>query len=239
MSLRVAFDLDGTVADMGAALLREAQTLFASELAGGGPETAAEPPGSQPEAETGAVPALGEMALSARQQVLLWDHVRSIEDFWTTLPEIEPGIIARIAQTATARRWETLFITTRPPTSGEPTQLQSQRWLNAHGFPFPSVYVLQRSRGRLAEALGLDAVVDDRPENCLDVAVESKARSILVWPGPLDVPSAASRLGVEVVTSISEALDSLERLDDTRQRSPMMRSIRRLLGRDRKRRQQP
>jgi hypothetical protein len=236
MSLRLAFDLDGTVADMDAALRREAQTLFGSGLADGGPETTAEPPGSQPEAESGAVPTLGDLALSAHQQVLLWDHVRSVEDFWTTLPEIEPGIISRIARTAAARRWETLFITTRPPTAGEPTQLQSQRWLDAHGFPFPSVYVLQRSRGRLAEALGLDAVVDDRPENCLDVAVESKARSILVWHGPPDdVPSAASRLGVEVVSSISEALDSLERLDDTRRRSPVMRSIRRFLGRDRER----
>ena len=35
----------------------------------------------------------------------------------------------------------------------------------------------------------LDAFVDDRPENCLDIAVESKAKVILVWHGDLkDVP---------------------------------------------------
>jgi hypothetical protein len=233
MSLRVAFDLDGTVADMAAALRREAETLFRGGAAGASPENA----GDEPPPESGIVPALGELELTARQQVLLWDHVRRIENFWTSLPELETGIIARIAQTATARRWETLFITTRPPTAGEPTQLQSQRWLDAHGFPFPAVYVVQRSRGRLAEALGLDAVVDDRPENCLDVAVESKARSILVWHGPLhDLPAAASRMGVEAVSSISEALARLERLDDERRRSPVMRSIRRLLRRTRERR---
>jgi hypothetical protein len=232
VSLRVAFDLDGTVADMASALRREADKLFGAEPEGVRTNGATDPEESAP--DTGDEPALGELALSARQQMLLWDHVRRLDNFWTTLPELEPGIIARIARTAADRRWETLFITTRPSTAGEPTQLQSQRWLDAHGFPFPSVYVLQRSRGRLAEALGLDAVVDDRPENCLDVAVESKARSILVWHGPLDdVPAAASRLGVEAVPSISEALVLLERLDDSRRRSPVMRSIRRLLGRDR------
>ena len=39
-----------------------------------------------------------ELHLTARQQMQLWDHVKKIENFWTTLPELEPGIIARIAK---------------------------------------------------------------------------------------------------------------------------------------------
>ena len=76
----------------------------------------------------------------------------------------------------------------------------------------------------------LDAFVDDRPENCLDIAVESKAKVILVWHGDLkDVPAGAKRLGVRPVTTISEAVALLEQLDDVRSQPSLMRSIKRAL----------
>jgi hypothetical protein len=90
---------------------------------------------------------------------------------------------------------------------------------------------VQRSRGKIADALALDAFVDDRPENCLDIAVESKAKVILVWHGNLaDVPAGAKRLGVQPVVTISEALLLLEKLDDVRSKPGFMRSLKRALG---------
>lgn len=215
--LRVAFDMDGTVADMHSALERHAAQLFEAAPVG---------PGG---------PVAGPDAihhLKRDQQRLLWDHVERVEDFWTTLPEMEPGIIGRIFSTARARRWEVLFITTRPATAGDPTQRQTQRWLQAHGFDLPSVCVLERSRGRLASVLQLHAVVDDRPENCLDVAADSKAKSLLIWPGPPEtMPEGLQRVGVRPMPSIREALAWLERYDDERKQSPVIRSVRRFLGR--------
>ena len=162
----------------------------------------------------------------------LWDHVKKIENFWTTLAEVEPGIVKRLATTASARRWEVIFFTTRPSTAGEITQVQSQRWLAKYGFRHPSVFVVQTQRGKIADAMQLDAVVDDRPENCLDIVLESKAKAILVWPrDPSDVPAGVVRMGVRVVPSISEALDLLERYDDERKQPGVVRSIRKLLGR--------
>jgi uncharacterized HAD superfamily protein len=242
MPLRVGFDLDGTVADMYSALRREAISLFGEEVL----QSAAPPPPPPAKADKGdkadkdpkdgsAKPeedpvVMHELHLTSRQQAQLWDHVRRLENFWTTLPELEPGIIARIARAATERRWEVIFLTTRPATEGELVQLQSQRWLEAHGFPYPSVYVVHRSRGKIADALGLDAFVDDRPENCLDIAVESKAKVILVWHGSLkDVPAGAKRLGVRAVTSIKDALTLLEQLDDVRTQPSLMRSIKRAI----------
>ena len=244
MPLRVAFDLDGTVADMYSTLHQEALKLF-------GPETLAkaaykEPapivPEPLPTGKEGETPtpraedtatAMEELHLTARQQMQLWDHVKKIENFWTMLPELEPGIIARIAKAALERKWEVIFFTTRPSTAGEMTQLQSQRWLEAHGFQYPSVYVVQRSRGKIADALQLDAFVDDRPENCLDIAVESRAKVILVWHGDLkDVPPGAKRLGVRPVSSISEAVSLLEQLDDIRSQPSIMRTLKRALGRE-------
>lgn len=236
MPLRVGFDLDGTLADMHAALRREAEKLFGRDALKRAvrkpepkrPDPAQPKSGQAQDPEDN--PAMTELHLTARQQMELWDHVKQIENFWTTLPELEPGIIARLAAMAEARRWDVIFLTTRPATAGETTQLQSQRWLNAHGFPFPSVYVVQRSRGRIADALQLDIVADDRPENCLDVAVESKARALLIWPGdPRGIPKGAERLGVRAVTSISEGLRVIERLDDARQPG-VLKSLKRLLG---------
>ena len=245
MPLRVGFDLDGTVADMYTALRSEAIKLFGEDVVRKAEVVSKEPQetGDEQAGPAEKTPktdvdhttnlAMQELRLTSRQQQQLWDHVKTIENFWTSLPELEPGIIARIAKTALERRWEIIFLTTRPSTAGELVQMQSQRWLEAHGFQYPSVYVVQRSRGKIADALHLDAFVDDRPENCLDIAVDSTAKVILVWHGQLsDVPAGAKRLGVQPVTSISEAVTLLERLDDVRSQPTLMRSIKRVFGRD-------
>ena len=238
MPLRVGFDLDGTVADMYSALRREAIKLFGEEVLrtpveASKPQEPGQEKDAQPKVEDdqAAKLAIQELHLTARQQNQLWDHVKKIENFWTTLPELEPGIMSRIAKAASERRWEVIFLTTRPATAGELVQLQSQRWLEAHGFQYPSVFVVQRSRGKIADALGLDAFVDDRPENCLDIAVESKAKIILVWHGDMkDVPAGAKRLGVRPVSTISEALALLEQLDDIRSQPSLMRSFKKAIG---------
>ncbi len=261
MPLRAGFDLDGTVADMYSALRREAIKLFGEEVIGtaetsstpdeGVPhEVAARSPSTtarrvtsrqassndkvqtpKSEDDQTASISMQDLHLSARQQAQLWDHVKTIENFWTTLPELEPGIIARIAKNVVDRRWEVIFFTTRPATSGELVQVQSQRWLEAHGFQYPSVYVVQRSRGKIADALGLDTFVDDRPENCLDIAVESHAKVVLVWHGdPKEIPPGAKRLGVQPVTRISDAMNLLEKLDDIRNEPSLMRTIKKGLG---------
>ena len=245
MALRVGFDLDGTVADMYSALHREAVKLFGEEVLRKAAYKTKQPQEvkgeqnnkkekSEPEPEDDAATthlAMQELHLTSRQQMKLWDHVKRVENFWTTLPELEPGIIARIAKAAHDRRWEVIFLTTRPATAGDLVQIQSQQWLSAHGFQYPSVFVVQRSRGKIADALHLDAFVDDRPENCLDIAVESKAKVILIWHGDLKaVPAGAKRLGVRPVNRISEAIQLLEQLDDIRNQPGLMRTIKRAFG---------
>jgi uncharacterized protein YebE (UPF0316 family) len=110
--------------------------------------------------------------------------------------------------------------------------VQTQRWLESKGFPLPSVFVVQRSRGRIAEALGLDVIVDDRPENCLDVVVDAKARAILVWrEDEKDLPPNTRKLGIGVAKSIAECLDILIKIDTpAAEQRGMMDRVRRLLG---------
>ena len=171
MPLRIAFDLDGVLADMESELVRQAEILFGETMTrrlephaaevGEAASTAA----AEQQSPTDNAPPLLQLNMSSRQQRRLWRHVESIDNFWANLQEIEPGAIQRLAGIATDRRWEVIFLTKRPETVGATAQVQSQRWLESHGFTLPSVYVVQGSRGRIAAALGLDIVIDDRPEN--------------------------------------------------------------------------
>jgi hypothetical protein len=234
MPLRIGFDMDGVVADLNAALGREARQLFP----GLDVEPAARDQAQQapPAAGASAEPDPAEIVpaslrLTARQQRQLWDAVRAIPNFWETLDETEPGIVSRIAGIATAQRWEVMFLTSRPSTAGDIVQVQSQRWLRRLGFELPSVFVVSTSRGRIASSLELDVVVDDRPENCLDIAIDSKARAILIWRwAESDVSASARRLGIGGTASVGECLNLLVDADVAGDKEGLMPRLRRLLG---------
>lgn len=237
--MRLGFDLDGTLADMHSALAVEARRLFPTIDPDVLPnsvapdEPAAAPVGGAQEAKTEAADEqISIGALSPRQQRELWNAVRAKENFWETLDEIEPGALARLYSLVQGHRWELIFLTSRPETRGATAQAQSHHWLVSHGYPAPSVFVVHGSRGKIAAALQLDVLVDDRPENCLDVAIDSSARAILLWRGEQNkVPASARQLGIGSVGTMRECLDILEELDrpDANQLG-MIERLKRLLG---------
>lgn len=246
MPLRIGFDLDGVLADMEAELVRQAEALFGEPMtrklqarateadqSGDGPaDQAATTPPPSPADDAAGVPPVQNLSMTGRQERRLWRHVQTIENFWETLEELEPGLIGRLSVLATDRRWEIIFLTKRPETVGATAQVQTQHWLESKGFTLPSVYVVQGSRGRIAAALDLDIVVDDRPENCLDVVVDSRARTILVWrDDEKHLPAAARRLGIGVVKSVGECLDILTQLDTPAAAQPgVVNRVKEILG---------
>lgn len=220
--MRLGFDLDGTVADMQGALALLARDLFPDIDPANLPRSTAASDGTAPEAQS----------YTSRQQRELWKAACGTTNFWETLDEIEPGALARLYRLMQERRWEVIFLTSRPETEGDTAQAQSHRWLAAHGFPTPSVFVVHGSRGKIASALALDVLVDDRPENCLDIAIDSAARAILVWRGEEDkVPGSARQLGIGAVSSIAQCLDILEEVDQPAPDEPsVVERFKRLLG---------
>lgn len=235
VALRIAFDLDGVLADMESALRREERRLFGTSEQ---PDEKVEvneqegPEIDEEEVATRQVAAeIAKRGLTAREQRLLWRTVATIENFWETLDEIEEGSVQSLAHVAAERRWEIIFLTRRPGTAGFTSQHQSQRWLERQGFPLPSVFVVTGSRGKIAEALGLHIVVDDLPANCIDVMSDSNAKAILVWRSRSEtVPASARRLGMGVVSSIAECLDVLLKMDDELQRPTTLDRLKRALG---------
>jgi hypothetical protein len=246
--LRIAFDLDGVLADMERELFSQAVALFGSRIAAdasdpavdAGADDAVDDPDPEADSNGGAGDVPGapvddapmplKLNMTARQQRRLWRHVATLDNFWETLQECEPGVVARLAAIALERRWEVIFLTRRPDGPGDNAQVQTQRWLSSKGFELPSVFVVQRSRGKIAASLGIDVVVDDTPGNCLDVVVDSKARAILVSRDDEKLPAPARRLGIGVVKTMGECLDILIELDShlTEQPGVADRAMRRL-----------
>jgi hypothetical protein len=212
--------MDGVLADMDATLARLAEQEFGvTAKAGAPPGAAGGPPEAAGEDDTDAPPPYDlELlnALTARQQSRLWQRVRDTRNFWETLDECEPGMVRRVQKLAHELRWDVLFVTQRPGTAGRTQQLQTQHWLKRRGFEYPSVYTTMGSRGAIAAALTLDAHIDDRLQNCIDVAAESKAWPILVWRDAESfdrIGAGARNLGIAVVRTVAEALDRIEQAD--------------------------
>ena len=114
--MRIGFDLDGTVADLQGALAREARRLFRHRsgyiatlrVARGGADRsrAAHQPVDDP--------VFTMSSLSVRQQKELWAAACARVNFWEGLDEIEPGSLQRLARIVRERKWEVIFLTSRP-----------------------------------------------------------------------------------------------------------------------------
>jgi hypothetical protein len=218
--VRISFDMDGVLADMDATLARIAEQEFGVTAKTGAlqGEGSGQPAAAGEESKDAPPPYDTALlnALTARQQSRLWKRVRDTRNFWETLEECEPGSVRRIQKLAHELRWDVLFVTQRPGTAGRTQQLQTQHWLKRRGFEYPAVYTTVGSRGAIAAALTLDAHIDDRLQNCVDVAAASKAWPILVWRDAESfsgVSSGARNLGIAVVRTVAEALDRLEQAD--------------------------
>ena len=221
---RIAFDLDGVLADFAGAYERIAQRLFPAAP----PDTDAAPDEREPSA---APPPGAAPRLSHRRQHAVWKSIRSTPDFWTTLEPIDPEAIPRLAERASRLGWDTFFVTQRPATAGAAVQRQTQRWLVEQGFALPSVITHAGSRGRLAAALELDFLVDDTLQHCVDAVSESAATPILVDADPDRTTEVnARRLGIELCAGLAESLALIERAAASGTLRSLARSARRRIG---------
>ncbi len=225
MALRIGFDLDGVLADMESGLIREAENVFGERLkrrhTGSDRAASLSMLDLAPDEISDDAPLRRDLHLTRHERSILWRVIRAYDGFWESLDEIEPGAVARLAAIAAERRWEIIFLTKRPATAGATAQLQSQRWLEVKGFHLPSVYVVTASRGLIAVGLSLDIVVDDTLENCVDVASDSKARTIAIFRNrEAEPPPVMNKMGIHLVHSVGECLDLLTEIDSSLEQRP-------------------
>ena len=191
--LRLGIDVDGVVADFRSAFraLAERELGIAAEDA--------------------------ESDLTKADIDRLWRTVAATSNWWLDVPPYEPEQIGRLYARVRQSRWEVFFMTSRPPSAGDSVQLQTQVWLERHGFLLPSVLTAPAgARGELARSLRLDLALDDRIVNCLEITSASNSKAVMVLRNPVETNAreSAEARGVGVVSTLAEAVDAIERLDE-------------------------
>src|SRR4029077_20356744 len=168
---------------------------------------------------------------STRHRDRVWRAIEATPNFWTTLKPLEDGAVKRLYQLTGELNWEVFFVTQRPATAGGTVQWQTHKWLVEHGYHTPSVIPLSAGRGKAAAALRLDYLVDDTPQNCVDVLSDSSTRAILLVKAdhPL-AENSARRLGIGVAHAVHEALDMLATATDARANPSLFEKLRKLVG---------
>jgi FMN phosphatase YigB (HAD superfamily) len=241
-ALRIAFDMDGTLADLSSAYAEVEERLFgavdadakhpepeAREAEQHNEQDAEAPSRSDLEQRANDRRAISRMASHHRERV--WSAIEGTPNFWTTLKPLENGAVQRLYDLTGEHNWEVFFITQRPATAGATVQWQTHKWLVEHGFKTPSVIPLSGGRGKAASALRLDYLVDDTPQNCVDVLSDSSTRAILLVNA--DDPHAgisARRLGIGVAHSVHEVLDLLVQATAARTNPSLFERLRKLVG---------
>src|SRR4051812_24563051 len=103
--MRIAFDMDGVLADLHSAYVQAAVTLFPQldRAAIATPNVGASPPDSVEAGDPDVPDPAATFVVSRRQSDAIWKHLGEIDNFWETLAEIEFGVLARLASVADER----------------------------------------------------------------------------------------------------------------------------------------
>jgi hypothetical protein len=240
--LRIAFDMDGTLADLSTAYAEVEERLF-----GAADEEAKHPAPEvrEQEQQTAAATDAAAAAIERREddrrvktrihktrnRDRVWKTIEATPDFWTTLKPLEAGAVARLYELTSQLNWDVFFITQRPATEGGTVQWQTHKWLVEQGFKTPSVIPLSGGRGKAAAALRLDYLVDDTPQNCVDVLSDSSTRAILlVDPDDPLAEGSARRLGIGVAYNVHQVLDLLTQITDAHANPTLFEKLRKIVG---------
>lgn len=139
-----------------------------------------------------------------------WDYAcgRDGRSFWYNLPEINPTNTQLFAD---GEHVETYYITSRPTAVREVTQ----QWLTDRGYTGQLLIAKSGTKGHIVQALGLHAMIDDKPENLVDVLAACGRNTV---PLLVDQPwnNNWNHPYVTRVASVAEGVEYAKKLIDNR-----------------------
>lgn len=141
--LRIGFDVDGVLANFEKYYLGRAKELW---------------PDYVRKSEW-------DFGLTKDQQDVLWKEIRGTMDFWNDLEVIGDQHLLMNDLWLANRNHTLVFVTSRVPTLGASTELQTARWLDHElDVDYPTVIVVDHwyEKAPLYKHLHLDAYIDDK-----------------------------------------------------------------------------
>lgn len=140
--------------------------------------------------------------LTKEQHNQAWEVIRNTVSFYEHL-DVLPGV-DRIEAISKVHRL--VFVTTRPPTEGNPIEIQSAKWLSKLGVQYPTVVVAD-NKGPVVGALALDYFIDDKPENLLDIHEHSFGTKLYIKTQPYNV--GFKHLSIERVDTFNSFISEI------------------------------
>jgi 5' nucleotidase, deoxy (Pyrimidine), cytosolic type C protein (NT5C) len=119
--------------------------------------------------------------ITTEERLAAWKKAATVYNLWqylTPLPEFDNE--TRDYLLSVTQKHDVYFVTNRFSTPGASPMKQTKMWFRYNaGIESPNVLIAQ-DKGLAAKVLELDAFIDDRPKNCLDVlAARPKAHVFL------------------------------------------------------------
>lgn len=181
-----AWDVDGIIAKFNSAFINLIKEQTGIEL----------PPESDTYPDTWSYHRAA--GVTKEQDQVLWNHIME-GDFWETLdhyPEA-PAALALIRE-CRSKGDHIYFVTSRP---GQYAKHLTEFWLDNLGYECPTV-LISSNKGPVCKGLGVEMFVDDKPENCIDVALSCSRAQVYLLDAPYNRKVLYLPTNVTRITSI-------------------------------------
>lgn len=178
--MKLGFDLDGVLADFNTAFIELIRQQTGIVL----PRPSATYPDVWNYHVAGGV--------TPEQEIALWNTIGHSQ-FWGTLHAYPETL--EVLDKLTKLRFEghdIYFVTSRP---GEKAKFLTERWLSLHGMNNPTVLVTS-DKGPVVQGLGLEAFIDDKPENLTEIDKASPSTRLYLYDAPYNRPKSIAVFGM-------------------------------------------
>lgn len=126
------------------------------------------------------------------EETKAWKLIETSPYFWRDLPQYPDTPAAMLYLNAERKTGaDVYFVTSRPSLSAK---AQTELWLRDAGYDYPTVLISGR-KGMCAGALLMDAYIDDRWENAIDV-VERTDTTVYLMDRPWNRAYSAEEFGI-------------------------------------------
>lgn len=143
------------------------------------------------------------VGLTPAQVDNLWKHVKETDFYETVKPLPDAPAALAMIRTCRSNGDAVYFITSRP---GDYAKHLTEFWLDALGYECPTVLIASK-KGPVCQGLGVNLFVDDKPENCWEVAAACPKAQVFLLDAPYNRGTDATWCEHNNITRIHSILD--------------------------------